>query len=614
MADEKQSNGEGKPKGEGAPLDFESADLDTPTGGRKPETDSGFGNLPPLSDFESSDGGAGFDSSLPPLGDLSSDGGIDTPEDTGGGLPPISDLEVETPIPTGGNVKPPPPGFEDTPQLETPVAEGALNTPQEPAPGTSFQDLAADSDFTPETPEVAPPGPETDLETPMFDSAFGGDESGFGAADTSAPTQAMETPMFGAEPSAQGQGFDEDAFGGGFSAPQQANGGTPLPDFSPDTAVSPAPGGSGMEPPSMATPAPRSAKKGGGGGMLIAAALIIVALAVGVVVGPMLGGTIPNPLNPYPNQIADLETKNTRLQGEVDTLTEQLAGQPQGGELDGKTMKELADERTNLIAEIDGLTKDKATATADFEAVDKKLQQANEDVQRQSTILAQKKEEFDVVQNRKEVVQAQEAGLHAEVARLQQQVGKLEVANSRNIVTRETLQSNIEELGIMVREGNPLTPQEFGRDKRIAAVDALRQKATDMPWVSPELLDEYTAQYLRELEIASAQKYFFAKIPVKDRFGVRKMSWAECLMNGNWNTYFRTLDGEHIGIYKNVSTSGAPQFTFVEEALDEMAKANIQQEIFTSRTPGFEGQVKLLAERELALDDKDDMQKVYDSM
>jgi len=85
-------------------------------------------------------------------------------------------------------------------------------------------------------------------------------------------------------------------------------------------------------------------------------------------------------------------------------------------------------------------------------------------------------------------------------------------------------------------------------------------------------------------------------------------------MNGNWNTYFRTLDGAHIGIYKNTSASGAPQYAFVEETLDEMAKANIEQEIFTSRTPGFEGQIKLLAERELALDDKGNMQKVYDSM
>ena len=103
-------------------------------------------------------------------------------------FPPISDIPVETPIPGGGSP------VVDTPAFETPTSDTGLDTPS----GAGFQDLAADSDFTPETPEVAPPGPDSDIDTPMFDSAFGGGTDFSDAADTSAPTQAMETPMFGA--------------------------------------------------------------------------------------------------------------------------------------------------------------------------------------------------------------------------------------------------------------------------------------------------------------------------------------------------------------------------------------------------------------------------------
>ncbi len=234
--------------------------------------ESDLGNLPPLSDFESSAGG-GFDSGLPPLSSIDSDS--DKGEERVSGLPPISDIPVETPQPTGGAVKPPPAEYGSTPVFGTPSSDSGLDTPS----GTGFQDLSADSDFTPETPEVAPPGPESDIDTPLFDSAFGGTGGFSAAADTSAPTQAMETPMFGAD---QGnQGFDADAFGsgagsGGFDQ------GTPVPDFGPDTAAPTA-----MTPPPAPQPA-KAGRGGGGKGVLVGiVALIIGLLAVGIFAGPV---------------------------------------------------------------------------------------------------------------------------------------------------------------------------------------------------------------------------------------------------------------------------------------------------------------------------------------
>ncbi|HQE84016.1 MAG TPA: hypothetical protein PLM14_13525, partial [Candidatus Hydrogenedentes bacterium] len=207
MADDKPKNGKGVPQEE------EGA------GKGRFESDSGLGNLPPLSDFESTADTS--DTNLPPLDGTDSGGDLD--KGTPSGLPPISDIPVETPVPSGRG-QAGPPDFESPSAFDTPTSasDSALDTPQ---PETAFQDLAADSDFTPETPELGP-GPDTDMETPLFDSAFGSPETPHGIPDTGAPTQAMETPMFGADE--EELGFDEGAFtpgaGSGFGSP------TPAPD------------------------------------------------------------------------------------------------------------------------------------------------------------------------------------------------------------------------------------------------------------------------------------------------------------------------------------------------------------------------------------------------
>jgi hypothetical protein len=162
-------------------------------------SDSGLGNLPPLSDFDSHAGAAFESDGLPPLGNFGSGGarGL-TPSDDD--LSAISDLDVETPGTPGDLYS----------------SGGGVNTPSSPTPSTGFQDLAADSDFSPETPEIGP-GPDSNLDTPMFDSAFGGgsqfDRNMRASLDTPAPTQAMETPMFGAASAPRSAGGGGGGFG-----------------------------------------------------------------------------------------------------------------------------------------------------------------------------------------------------------------------------------------------------------------------------------------------------------------------------------------------------------------------------------------------------------------
>ncbi len=92
-------------KGSGASDGFGTRGSDDSDFGALTGGDSGLGNLPPLSDFESSAGGGGFDSGLPPLSAI--DPSSDKDRISIGGLPPISDIPVETPIPTGGAIRPP---------------------------------------------------------------------------------------------------------------------------------------------------------------------------------------------------------------------------------------------------------------------------------------------------------------------------------------------------------------------------------------------------------------------------------------------------------------------------------------------------------------------------
>lgn len=579
MADDKGRNqGEREDETDGFGT-ADSGDSDLESG------DSGLGNLPPLSDFESSPGG-GFDSGLPPLSSIDSD------SDQGykGGLPPISDIPVETPQPTGGAIRPRPPEYGSTPVFGTPSSDSGLDTPS----GTGFQDLSADSDFTPETPEVAPPGPESDIDTPLFDSAFGGTGGFSAAADTSAPTQAMETPMFGAD---RNQGFDADAFGSGAGVTGGYDQGTPVPDFGPDTAAP-----TSMTPPPVAYPPP----KGGGGKSVLVG---LVALILGLIGGVAAGMFVPGLPNPAVKEAEQLRVEVSRLQQE----NQLLQGRDPDTELSPETVEALRAEEAEIEANIATLSGQLETAQSEYTAVSADLDAARTELEQTNADFVQAQDDLDRVQNETAITQARRDGLEAEVTRLEGLTGQLEAANERRMITKDTLESNLERLEILVNEASPLAPEKYSRDARIAAVANLKQQAQNMNWVDASLLDAYTALYIQELEIARSREYFFARLPVTDRFGTTTMSWAECVMNGNWGVYYRTLDGEHVGVYQSTAAQGSPDFNFIDVS-EESARSNIEAQIFASRTEGFEEKIELLAQKQLVVDPRTPFQKNFESL
>lgn len=585
MADEKRR------KGEESPEEKESLEGD-------------LGSLPPLSDFESSEGGS--DSGLPSAGGLHADFDSDL-----GGLPPISDIPVETPVPTGGNVRPAPPGYERRREmsLDTPLDDSGFETPSSD-PGTGFQDLAADSDFTPETPEVGP-GPENDIETPMFDSAFGAGDSTLDTPSprTSAPTQAMETPMFGASAGAaagrQGasaMGFDDDAFGGrGFDR------GTPVPDFSPDTAA-----------PTQATPPPvgmrpAPAPRGGGvGAVLVAIIMLIIGLAVGVFGGGYFTKNVVNlPMNPWATALEDAERqiadKDTQISGLNQRITDlQDIQAKEGVPVNQEEIDRMMEEVRTLSAQLETLRADSATQQAELDRLTREVELKNEEY-------AVAEQDYESLLNLTAIERARRDGLLAETDRLQTQVGLLEDADQRRMQTKSALEHAVDLLVVEVREGMPLTPAKYSRDARIAAVERLRAKVASANWVDPDLLNEYTSLYMAELAIAGSREYFFAKVPVSDRFGTQGSMWAECVMNGNWSVYYRTIDGAHVGVYENAAVSGTPQYGFRDQTAKEV-RENIEAAIAGMRSPDYQQKIAALVDKQTIVDHKSEGQKVFDSL
>jgi hypothetical protein len=569
--------------------------------GDKGETsDSGLGNLPPLSDFDSGSG-LTSDSGLPPLSSFESDTG----DADSGGLPPISDIDVETPHPTGGNIRPG--------QGQASSGGGPLDTPSHGGLG-GYQDLSADSDFSPETPEIGP-GPDSDLDTPMFDSAFGGGDAGFDrSVDTPAPTQAMETPMFGGTGAPRGndQGFDPGAFGG-FDQPGVGGGmggmgggfnaGTPMPDFSPDTNL-----------PMGATPPPEDRERGRGGamGILIAA---LVALIIGIVAGPYVSSYVPLLPNPQAAQVSQLQTQNQQLQNEVTTLRGIADRTPESGgavvtEERYQELLKLIDEKSAELAQSEQLL---ASTKTELDTARGDLSLIEDDIANRSEEYVKLQEQFDDLQNETAITEARQRGLAAEVERLTGLVGGLEEAAQRSNETKQALANAVDRLAVQVQEGLPLTPARYAHEDRVQAVQSLRSKIGESNYVTPELQKEYTDLYLKELQIASTKDYFYAKVPVTNRYGVKTYKWAEALMMGNWGVYYRTLDGKNIGTFENVSDADTPIWQF-REALPPEVQTQIEAEVMANRPPDYAEKISVLAERELNAQEGTVMQRQFNSL
>jgi peptidoglycan hydrolase CwlO-like protein len=577
--------------------------------------DAGLGNLPPLSDFDSG-GGLDPDAELPPLGNF------ETRDSGMGGLPPLGEIPIETPNPSGGNIRPAPPGFEGS----------ASGIPSFGGRGTGFQDLAADSDFSPETPDIGP-GPDTSLDTPIFDSAFGPSDSSFTftpATPTPAPTQAMETPVFGDQDFGGGGGAI-----GGYNAPMGNASGTPVPDFGPDTGFGGGDAGFGMPPlggPSGSmgqstgghSGSQKSVKaigaKKGGVNTSVALVLIVITLLLGVYGSPYLNdslkdtmGGLPAYYNPSAQKIADLETDNATLTKKVQDLQKL----PVSGE--GKV--EISPERViELQSEITSKTEQLNQVTGQLEGTNATLQEKQGQLSGLEQQITEKNEEYanaqsvyEDLRNETSIIQARQRGLVSEVDRLTGLVGELEGANKMRVATKEALEHNIDRLLIQVKESLALTPVKYDHAVRLAAAQDLRDKAAQTNWVTPELQEAYSTLYLRELEIARSNEYFFAKVNVTNDLGIQTAKWAECLMRGNWGVYYRTLDGKNVGVYENLGTSDTPRWGFREGLPTEAQKA-VESTVISSRVADYQFKVQQLAQRELAAKDGTEWQRNFEAL
>ncbi len=582
---------------------------------KEEDGDSGLGNLPPLSDFDSqAEGDSDANDALPPLGDFEShDGNLAG----GGDVDPEDGFSPKTPDIGEGNA-----GAQEEdvglPAFDSGSFDaGPADEDDQTLSAGGFQDLAADSDFSPETPDIGP-GPDTSLDTPIFDSAFGGEDSGisdidsgFGGQEQEAATQAMEAPMF-------------DDFGGesDFAPPEGAAAPTPAPDFTPDTGFGDDDGlvGAGVGAPgapaaagAAQVPSSQQATQKGGVSPLVVVVFGLIALIIGVVTSPFLSeyaGFLPNPL----------DTDVQRLEGQITQLNERIRGlqdiQPteEGHrEISEERLGELIQDIQNRQTELENVSGQLASTRGTLEAQQRELGNVERELRERNDEVIAAREFLEELRNETAIVQARQRGLIAEVDRLTSYVGELEEANLRRVATKEALEHNVDRLLVQVKESIPLAPTKFAYAQRLASVQELRDKVEQAAWVTPELQNEFTTLYLRELDLARADDYFFARITVTDRFGHRSAKWAECLMRGNRAVYYRTLDGSNIGIFENVGTPDVPTWGFQENLSGDL-KAAVEAHIFSARVPDFESQAQLLAERELAGREGTAWQRTYSSL
>ncbi len=567
------------------------------------DTDSfGMGSLPPLSDFDSTEGESAGDSDLPPLDTPESD---TTDEGPISGLPPIVDIRVDTPAVRPSDLDTPTPSKPDEPETPTPAGfdtpSDELDSP-EPA-GLGFQDFAADSDFSPETPEIGP-GPDSDIETPMFDSAFGGDSDDFstGGTGTSAPTQAMETPLFGSQPEG-GVGFDDDAFG--VPTPDVgADSGTPVPDFSPDTGA----GG----PPDTGMPAGGAPpkKRGGAVGILISVVLVVVGLAIGLGAFPYVAEKIPFLPNPAAVELDEKDTEIAQLKQTIDRLTRSTRDEET---LTQKQVDKLLEDYERVTASLTEAQTQLGAKQDELINLEDSLSLVRADIEEKSNAFVEAQETLDDIRNESAITRARHEGLLAENERLSEVVSGLEVANARRQATKDTLLHNVDLLVVQIQGGSPLAPQRYDYAGRLARVGNLRDKVARAKWVDPQLLDEYTNLYLAELGIASSREYFFARIPIHNQLGSINFKWAECLMNGNWSVYFRTIDGKHLGSYENAAGSGPPRYEF-RENLPGGIRSDILDAIKAGRVENYKEKIAVLRQKQKIYDTKSKYQVDFDSL
>ena len=543
---------------------------------------SGLGNLPPLSDFDSQ-GDMDSDSGLPPLGNFESDESLNTP--TEGALPPISEITSDQAAPDFGS--PPTESF----------SSGDMGD-------AGFQDLAADSDFSPETPEIGP-GPSSNADTPTFDSAFGGGEGGFDASvDTPAPTQSMETPMFGGGDAMPGADADGGFEQGAFGAQNAFDAGTPAPDFSPDTDLKQISGAAG------ALTSDGSRPKAGKKGLFVAA---LFALVIGIVAGPFVSENLPflrlpnnalDALQDAEESVTNLQRDLSIEQGKVIKLKAQVA----------EIIKVDPDAPIPIsIDDLARMTSESIQLTADIQDKTITLDDIEIDIADRTIEFIDLEVQYQKLDQQNLIATARQNGLLAENQRLTTQNGQLGEANDRRLATKDALGHSIDRLYITIKEGLPLTPQKYSHDARLAKVADLRDTVRRAKWVTPALQDAYVDLMLNELEIATAREFFFAKIIVTDKIGVQTDRWAECLMIGNTSVIYHTLDGNYTGRFERIKNAAVSVWTTREDLADAL-KNEFRAEIAAARTPNYDESAAILIAREKAAEQGTKFQRAFSSL
>jgi uncharacterized protein YneF (UPF0154 family) len=411
----------------------------------------------------------------------------------------------------------------------------------------------------------------------------------------------METPLFGG---GSGGGFDPNAFGGDF-------GGTPAPDFGADTGM----GGRGgvQQPPMMAPPPPR-----GGVGVLALVIIAIIALIAGIFGGPFIADQdfmawMPNPAKA---KLEQAQQESMMKDGTIGQLRQQLdelmrtirpTGEDGGTVISQEELDRLRGEIISAQNELGTTQQSLQDAKTNLASVERDLQQKSEEV-------FEAQERFTTLETATKITQARRDGLEAESERLTEMVGALDDAAVRSNASRDALLHNVERLLAQVREGMPLTPEKYDHATRVADIEALRTQVAEAKWVTPALMNEYNAAIQKEIDIAKSSEYFFAKLTVTDRFGTRVEKWAECVMNGNWSVYYRTLDGKNIGVFENLAEVGENPLWGLNEGLPKDALTSIEARVVNARVPDFQEKVEFLAAKQLAEQGETNYQRNFESL
>ena len=290
----------------------------------------------------------------------------------------------------------------------------------------------------------------------------------------------------------------------------------------------------------------------GGAAMYFGAPMLNILVKPGAdrTVGPMIG---PEKLQ------QEIENLNRKLDGytvlgavdkikaEQDELRKRQQAQGEMGELENKLRDALDKEE-----EYDALTRD--------------LENLNEKV-------ASSQEAFEMSSRQIAEGDSRLRGLRTEIARFEDQVGKLAVADARRQAVKATLLRDVEQLIVQIQKSIPLVPSEYRKQARIDRARKIRDELESSNWVRPEVLEEYTQLYLEELQMATQENYFIAKLPLVEK-KKEVMKWAECVSIGNRLTYFETLDRKFTGVCRNANPEGAvPRY----ELLVDLPRADLME-------------------------------------